>query len=74
MLAFFCLALDVIVLLFSLYIITIPFKKLRNIKNRGIFGEMYEMTKYKLRSQVAYTFVFVIRRFTFLTIGMFITN
>ena len=46
MLAFFCLAMDLIVLLFSLYIISKPLKKLKSKKAKALYGEMYENTKY----------------------------
>ena len=50
MLAFLCLALDLIVLIFSIVILLMPLKKLKNKKTRAVYGEMYENTKYKLRS------------------------
>ena len=50
MLAFFCLAMDMIVLIFSFIIIVMPLKKLKSLKFKELYGEMYENTKYKLKS------------------------
>ena len=50
MLAFFCSALDIIVVLFSIIILIMPLKKLKSKKFRAIYGEVYENTKYKFRS------------------------
>jgi hypothetical protein len=50
MVAYFCIAMDIIVLLFSLVLLIMPLKKLKNKKLKAIFGEMYENTKHKLRS------------------------
>jgi hypothetical protein len=70
MLAFFCLTMNLIVLVFSFYLMTRPFKQLRKKSAKKIYGEMYENTKYNTRITLAYTFVFILRRFVFISIGM----
>ena len=75
LLAFFSLA-DILVLLplLSLYIISRTFDKLKSEEFRSIFGDMYENTKFDSKLCLMYTPLFIMRRFLFLTYGLFIVD
>jgi hypothetical protein len=75
---FFVLFMILIVLkILSFYII---FKKKNVLEKKGkrriinFIGEIYESTKINNQYQRAYTFLFLLRRFSFLSIGTFIQD
>jgi hypothetical protein len=75
LLAFFCLANVLFNLpLLSLYIFTRKLKKLNNSKFKRVCGDMYENTKYDSKLCLAYTFLFILRRFLFISYGLFIVD
>lgn len=72
LLASFCLSnILVNIPLLSLYIITKTFEQLNKKKFKEIFGEMYENTKYDSKLCLAYTSIFIMRRFLFLSFSLF---
>lgn len=75
LLAFFCLSDTLAILpLLSLYILSRAIKKLKSNKLRRICGDMYENTKYDSKLCLAYTPLFLLRRFLFLTYGLFMVD
>ena len=60
--------------LLSLFIISRKKKHLHGTFFAKCAGELYENTKIDKRSRIAYPLVFIIRRFLFLTSGMFILD
>jgi len=74
-LAIFCLTLIHLVLpLMSLFILSRNKETLDNEDFKYYFGEMYENTKYDSKVTLAYTFIFILRRFIYLTLGIFVFN
>ncbi len=65
---------NLIFLVISLYLMTKPLNSLNEESVKQIYGKMYENTKYNSRITVAYTFVFILRRFIFMSIGLFVNN
>ena len=75
LLALFCLGNILFnIPLLSLYIFTRKLKKLNNSKFKRVCGDMYENTKYDSKICLAYTCLFIFRRFLFITYGLFIID
>ncbi len=75
LLAFFCLANILFNLpVLSFYILKRSFKQLNNDGLKRVCGEMYENTKYDSKLCLAYTSLFILRRFLFVTYGLFIAD
>ncbi len=76
--AFFALFMILIVLnSLSIYILFKTKKQLEEKGNRNIkffIGELYESTKIENKLQTAYTLLYLLRRFCFLSIATFIQN
>ena len=60
--------------LLSLFNLTRKKKHLHETPFANCAGELYENTKINTRLRIAYTFIFIIRRFLYLTLGMFILD
>lgn len=58
----------------SIYIFTRTKNILNNDHFKYCFGYMYENTKYDTKITLIYTTIFIFRRFTYLSIGLFITD
>jgi hypothetical protein len=56
----------------SLFILSRNKETLDNEDFKYYFGEMYENTKYDSKVTLAYTFIFILRRFIYLTLGIFV--
>ena len=75
LLAILCLFLIHIVLPFmSLFILSRTKKMLDNEDFKYSYGELYENTKYSSKITLLYTFIFILRRFIYLTLGIFVTD
>ena len=75
LLAIFCLFLiHVVLTCMSLYVLTRTKKNLDDENFKYFFGEMYENTKYDTKLTLLYTTIFILRRFIYLTLGIFITD
>ena len=73
--AIFCLTLIHLVLPFmSLFILLRNKDSLHNELFKYSFGELYENTKYNSKVSFEYTSVFILRRFIYLTLGIFVFN
>jgi len=75
LLAIFCLFLiHVVLTCMSLYILTRTKKALDDEDFKYFYGEMYENTKYDTKLTLLYTTIFILRRFIYLSLGIFITD
>jgi hypothetical protein len=58
----------------SLYVLSRTKKALDDENFKYSFGEMYENTKYDTKLTLLYTTIFILRRFIYLSLGIFITD